>query len=96
MNLTGKKIVSQSYRVAIEGISGDYDLTAEVVINASGFQSLECGVVKKSEAQVANFSNCGTLNTNFLTDNVAEVVGAIKDFVDSAKELDASIVSTIK
>ena len=36
MDLTGKKIVSQSYRVAVEGTSGDYDLTAEVVINASG------------------------------------------------------------
>lgn len=96
MDLTGKKIVSQSYRVAVEGTSGDYDLTAEVVINASGFQSLECGVVKKGDAQVANFSNCGTLNANFLADNVAELAAVVKDFVDSAKKLDSSIVSTIK
>jgi|GEM_PF-4050601 len=96
MNLIGKKIVAQSYRVAIEGTSGDYDLIAEVTINAAGFQSLESGVVKKDDAQVANFSNCGTLNTNFLAENVAEIATVIKDFVDSAKVLDASIVSTIK
>ena len=74
----------------------DYDLTAEVNINSSGFQSLESGFVKKADAQVANFSNCGTLNTNFLTDDVSEVVTIIKDFVDSAKKLDVSIISTIK
>lgn len=96
MDLTGKKIVAQSYRVAVEGTSGDYDLTAEVNINAAGFQSIESGVVKKNDAQVANFSNCGTLNTNFLTDDVSEVAAIVKDFVDSAKKLDSSIISTIK
>ncbi len=96
MKLTGKKIVAQSYRVAIEGISGDYNLTADVTINAAGFQSLESGIAKKDDAQVANFSHCGTLNTNFLVENVAEIATVIKDFVDSAKLLDASIVSTIK
>lgn len=97
MELTGKKIISQSYKVAVEGTSGDYDLSAEVAINGDkGFQNLESGEVKKGDEQVATFSSFGTLNANFLADNVAEISGVIKDFVDSAKKLDSSIVSTIK